>query len=86
MVADFARGRGHSYWAFLLIGLLFSWVLSLIVVLLMSDRSGPQEVVLAGGQGDHLDQLQKLTELRDSGTLSADEFEAEKARILQRRD
>jgi hypothetical protein len=33
---------------------------------------------------DYLDQLGKLTELRDAGALSPEEFEAEKARILGR--
>jgi len=31
---------------------------------------------------DRLDRLQRLGELRDSGVLSAEEFESEKRRIL----
>jgi putative oligomerization/nucleic acid binding protein len=31
---------------------------------------------------DPLDRLKKLAELRDTGVLSADEFEAQKAKIL----
>jgi Short C-terminal domain len=42
-------------------------------------------VVVAAAPDDHLDQLKKLTELRDVGTLSQEEFEAEKARILEGR-
>lgn len=33
-------------------------------------------------QADKLDQLEKLNQLRDSGALSNDEFEAEKKKIL----
>jgi hypothetical protein len=33
--------------------------------------------------GDRYDQLRKITELKQSGTLSEAEFEEEKARILK---
>jgi hypothetical protein len=39
---------------------------------------------MAPTASDPLDQLKKLTELREAGTLTDDEFEEEKARIMER--
>jgi hypothetical protein len=36
----------------------------------------------AGGEDDRLAQLERLAKLKDSGALSEEEFEREKARIL----
>lgn len=37
---------------------------------------------VAGGGGSAADELEKLAKLRDSGTISNEEFEAQKARLL----
>lgn len=43
---------------------------------------GPDPSAVAGGSGDLTSQLEKLEGLRDRGTLSDDEFEAQKQRLL----
>lgn len=46
-------------------------------------RRDDQTVARVGASsGSHLDDLKRITELRDAGTLSQDEFAAEKARIM----
>jgi hypothetical protein len=72
-IARYAEKKGQSFILFLLLGLLVSPIISLIVALFIDERPTG---------GERLDQLQKLTELRDAGTLSPEEFEVEKARIL----
>jgi len=55
------------------------------VALVVPDR-GDVEVQTVEGPAEppkRLEELQKLTELRTAGSLSDDEFEAEKARILK---
>ncbi len=79
-IARHAESKGHSFIGFLLLGLLISPIISLIVALVIDERA-PSTAPTAA-RGDHLDQLQTITDLRDSGTLSPEEFEAEKARIL----
>jgi hypothetical protein len=85
LIAKYAERKGHSFAGFLLLGLLISWVVSGIAAMLVADRRVPQPGVAAPPAGDPLDQLQKLTELREAGTLTDQEFEAEKARILGQR-
>lgn len=46
------------------------------------ERHQPQQFVMDAPQPSKLDQLTQLGELRDSGVLSPDEFEDEKARIM----
>jgi Short C-terminal domain len=75
-IARYAESKGQSFLGFLLLGVLVSPIISLIVALVIDDHA------LRPAGGDRLDQLQKLTELRDAGSLSPEEFEAEKARIL----
>lgn len=41
-----------------------------------------EQVQAAAGQGSSADQVAKLAQLRDSGALTADEFEREKAKVL----
>jgi hypothetical protein len=36
----------------------------------------------AGGQGDYIDELQKLAGLRDAGIITTEEFEAKKQQLL----
>jgi hypothetical protein len=86
LIARYADRKGHSFVGFLLIGLLTSWVISGIAALVVEDRRAPRQVVMAPSAADPLDQLTKLTELRDSGALTQEEFDTEKARIMERRD
>ena len=77
-IAKYAERKGQNFALFFLLGLLVSPIVSFIVALVVRDpRDGSPR-----SSGEHLDQLQKITELRDAGTLSPEEFEAEKARIL----
>jgi hypothetical protein len=84
LIAKYAERKGHSFVGFLLIGLLVSWVISAIAAVVVDDRRKPRPVVMVPTPADPLDQLKKLTELRDAGTLTEQEFEAEKARIMGR--
>ena len=47
------------------------------------SRPEPRAEARASSTGSHLDELTTLSELRDSGTLSIEEFETEKARIME---
>ena len=85
LVAAYSRTKGQSFRAYLVIGLVASWIVSLLFALKAEDKSQPDQIVVAPSSGDHLDQLQKITDLRDAGTLSAEEFDAERDRILQGR-
>ena len=84
LVAKWAERKGQSFWAYLLIGLLLSPAIALIVLLgvvaVREDRRDRRDIPPANS--GRLEQLKTLSELRASGTLSSDEFEAEKARIL----
>jgi hypothetical protein len=70
-IAKYAERKGQNLALFFLLGVLVSPIISLIAALLVRD---PRD--------DRLDALQKITNLRDAGTLSPQEFETEKARIL----
>jgi hypothetical protein len=77
LVARYAERKGHSFAGYLILGLVIGWLISLIVALIAPDRTESHPVSV-----DRLGELQKLTELKNAGTLSSDEFEVEKARIL----
>jgi hypothetical protein len=77
LVARYAERKGHGFGGFLILGLVIGWVISLFAALIVSDRTDGESA-----SGDRLGELQKLTELKDAGTLSSEEFEVEKARIL----
>ncbi len=87
LVATWAKRQGHSFIAYLLIGLLASPAISLIVLLVVSAITGadvePRPEASASSTGSHLDELKTLSELRNSGTLSTEEFETEKAPIME---
>lgn len=52
---------------------------------LLADRPAPAAPAApAAGAPDALDQLAKLAKLRDAGTITAAEFESQKAKLLQR--
>lgn len=78
VVAWLAARRGQNPWLILVLGLAASWVVSLIVVLLMADRTKKPGPV----KGADLERIAKLSELRASGALSDEEFEVEKRRAL----
>lgn len=82
LVARYASRKGQSFGVFLIVALVVSWVIALVAALVVEDQRVPRSVVMASGPTDHLDQLKKLSELRESGTLTPEEFEREKARIM----
>lgn len=83
-VAKYAERKGQSFLGFALLGILVSPLISLIAAIIVGDRSPVAPP--AQPAGSHLDELKKLSELRDTGTLSAEEFKAEKARIMSTRE
>lgn len=84
LIARWAARKGSTFGGFVVLGLLTSPIISFIVALVIEDKREPRQVVVAQGpgRGGHLDELQKITDLRNAGTLSQEEFETEKARIL----
>jgi len=80
LIGNAAERKGQSYWGFFLLGLLML-PLALVIVLLVPDRRA-NAVQTPTAAPDRLDQLQRLTQLRDAGALSEDEFQAEKTKIL----
>ena len=88
LVAMFAQRKGHSFGLFFLVGLLLSWIGSLIIALIVEDKRIERQVIvnapateLAASTGQ-ADELQKLSDLHESGALSAEEFERAKGRLL----
>ena len=47
----------------------------------MNQYNNPQQVVMQTGLS-YLDELKKLAELRDTGVLTSDEFDQQKAKLL----
>ncbi|HKE71369.1 MAG TPA: SHOCT domain-containing protein [Nocardioidaceae bacterium] len=45
-------------------------------------RSYVQDAAQSSGGGSTADELEKLAKLRDAGTITSDEFEAQKAKLL----
>jgi Short C-terminal domain len=79
IVGRAASGRGMSGWGYGLLAGFFSWLG--LLLLLYIDR---QPKVAPGKEaiGDAtLNRLVKLTELRERGALTPEEFEAEKAKL-----
>ncbi len=78
----------------IMIGVVTAVVVGIVALVRQGSKNSPPPTYPAAQPGyappptrvapgpDRLDQLQRLTALRDSGTLSPEEFEAEKARIL----
>ena len=72
------RDRSEILWAFL--GVFFDWIAILIVACL------PKSIGLAAereSKTDSLDDLKKLQELFDSGSITQEEFDAKKKQILK---
>ncbi len=88
LVASYAKRKGHSFGLFLLLGLVTSWIISLIVALVVEHRGVERPVGAVGtaaaapSTSGRADELQKLSDLRDAGTLSDEEFERAKVRLL----
>lgn len=79
LVARYAANRGQNLWLFLLLGIVVSWVVSLIVALLSPDK---RDAAAAQAPSGDLDRLAKLADLHKQGVLSDDEFAAQKAQVL----
>jgi hypothetical protein len=80
LVARYASGKGHPFWAFILIGLFGSWVLALILSLALPDRGSRSAI--SDDEDRLISGLERLTRLRDAGALTAVEFDLQKARLL----
>ena len=80
IVGRAASARGMSGWGYGLLAGCLSWLG--LLLLLYIDRP-PKVVAGQDAVGDAtLNRLVKLTELRERGVLTPDEFEAEKAKLL----
>lgn len=67
--------------------ILLLWIPGLIVLTIIwfaTRPAVPIHVVAGPASPDVADQIRKLAELRDTGVLTADEFEAKKAQLLAR--
>jgi hypothetical protein len=90
LTAWIADRHGRAFWVYLVVTVLFPIVaLFAIPYLLLFTRTVPPEERSTRAQqpapiDDRVGQLERLANLRDSGALTPDEYEAEKARILQR--
>jgi hypothetical protein len=82
LVAINAQDKGHSFGLFLLLGLVASWVLALVVLLLVQDKRDTTASPAPASAHQDLDRIGKLAELHKAGALTDDEYEAEKARTL----
>jgi hypothetical protein len=80
LVARYASGKGHPFWAFILIGLFGSWVLALILSLALPDRGSRSAI--SDDEDRLITGLERLTRLRDAGALTSAEFDLQKARLL----
>lgn len=99
-IAMFAKKKGRNPFGFFVFGLLLWPVALIVLLMAddKSERGSrnsapspapsyaaqPQQAAAPQTQSAHLDELQKVTALRDAGTLSQQEFESEKARIMAR--
>ena len=88
-----ARRRGRRFWPWFFFG--FVWPLALIALFASEDLSRPRGAAASPpppppppptatlpASADRLQHLERLAGLRDSGALTDDEFEREKARVL----
>jgi hypothetical protein len=82
LVARYAQRKGHSFGAFLLLGLLVSWAISFIIAVVLQDKRDAAQEHAAAPAPNRVEDLTRLAQLRDSGALSDDEFQAEKTRLL----
>ena len=79
IVGRAASARGMSAWGYGLLAAFFSWFG--LLLLLYIDRR-PKVVEGQSAVDDAtLNRMVKLTELRDKGALTAEEFEREKAKL-----
>ena len=74
LVAKYAARKGHSFGVFLFLGLVTSFVVSLVVSLIFTNPSN--------GDNSDLDRIAKLSELNRNGAITDDEFAAQKAQLL----
>ncbi len=77
-VAKYAARKGYSFAGFFLIGIFISWILSLIIALILSDKNKPMPI----NSQNNVDYLVRLGELHEKGILSQEEFDAKKALLM----
>lgn len=85
LVGDYAAKKGQSWGLFTLLAVIISPVLTLIVALIVEDKSqgsSDRDAPEPESSNDDLERLKKLGELHTSGVLTDEEFAAEKARVL----
>ena len=89
-IADKAEKKGRSWEAFFWLSMLFSPILMLIIVELISPlpssvaHSSSESAARASFSPDLMDQIKKLGDLRDQGLITDQDFEAKKNELLNR--
>ncbi|MBA2757322.1 MAG: SHOCT domain-containing protein [Chloroflexi bacterium] len=78
LVGYAASRKGRSFGVYALLSLLLSPLLALIILVTSGDAKPTQPPVVTGVA----DELGKLAQLRDSGVITAAEFERQKAALL----
>lgn len=83
-----ADRKGRNFWVVLIFGLVTATGVLLIPYFLLVRPMGlgspePRAATADGSADDRITLLEQITALRSAGTLTQDEFDAEKARILQ---
>ena len=78
-VGAYAEDRGRSPLMWTVLSIIFSPPIGLLAAYFEDDQAK------SAPTSDHLTQLKTITQLRDAGALTAEEFESEKARILESR-
>jgi hypothetical protein len=79
-----ASSRGRRFWPWFGLGFVL-WPVALVALFASTDLSRPTEVRLVQSARvgpNRLDELHRLTALRDARALTDEEFEREKGRIL----
>jgi hypothetical protein len=99
--ASVAESRGRSYWLYAVFCFVLPGIALIMVpyLLIFTRRLAPEDrsprrklsvpvtdVASEAVPVDRVSELERLARLRDDGTLSADEFAAEKSRVLARAD
>lgn len=85
--ANIARKKGYGFWGFYILGLFFFFI-ALIVTLCLSDKnqqlSEMKQAFHAGKSvSSTADELKKYRELLEVGTISQEEFENIKKKLIQ---
>lgn len=91
-VGRLAESRGRSFWVYALF-CFFVPIIALLAVpflLIFTERVPPEErepkgvpVRITGPASNRIEEIERLAQLRESGALSPEEYEREKARVLE---